>query len=87
MDNDLPYSTNIQSSVRVKQAEKRHFVDPSIPCALLNISVKKMLNDLNTFDFLFETMVERDLKIYASSFDEKCVSLSRLFRKRNRLRN
>lgn len=72
LDNDLPYSTNIRSSVRVKQAEKRHFADPSIACALLNLSVEKMINDLNTFGFLFEAMVERDLKIYASSFDAKC---------------
>lgn len=72
LDNDLPYSTNIRSSVRVKQAEKRHFVDPSITCALLNLSVEKMINDLNTFGFLFEAIVERDLKIYASSFDAKC---------------
>ena len=31
-----------------------------------------MINDLNTFGFMFEAMVERDLKIYADSFDAKC---------------
>ena len=29
-----------------------------------------MINDLNTFDFLFESMLERDLKIYADTFNE-----------------
>ncbi len=71
LDNDEPFSTNIRSSIRVKQNEKRHFADPSIACALLNVTEEKLLNDLETFGFLFEAMVERDLKIYANSFDAK----------------
>lgn len=71
LDNDEPFSTNIRSSIRVKQAEKRHFADPSIACALLNLTEEKLIRDLNTFGFLFEAMVERDLKIYANSFDGK----------------
>ena len=63
LDNDEPFSSNIRSSIRVKQLEKRHFADPSIACALLNIKEEeKLINDLNTFGFLFEAMVERDLK-------------------------
>ena len=72
LDNDEPFSTNIRSSIRVKQAEKRHFVDPSIACALLNLTEEKLIGDLETFGFLFEALVERDLKIYANSFDAKC---------------
>ncbi len=73
LDNDEPFSTNIRSSIRVKQKEKRHFADPSISCSLLNIKDEnKLLNDLKTFGFLFEAMVERDLKIYADSFNAKC---------------
>ncbi len=73
LDNDEPFSTNIRSSIRVKQAEKRHFADPSMACALLNIKEEeKLINDLETFGFLFEAMVERDLKIYADSFNAKC---------------
>ena len=73
LDNDEPFSTNIRSSVRVKQSEKRHFADPSIACSLLNIKSDEMLlNDLNTFGFLFEALVIRDLKIYADSFNSKC---------------
>ena len=72
LDNDEPFSENIRSKVRVKQAKKRHFADPSITCAILNLTVDKLLNDLQTFGFLFEAMVERDLKIYAESFDAKC---------------
>ena len=73
LDNDEPFSSNIRSSIRVKQSKKRHFADPSIACALLNIKEEnKLINDLNTFGFLFEAMVERDLKIYADSFNAKC---------------
>lgn len=73
LDNDEPFSSNIRSSVRVKQSEKRHFADPSISCALLNISEEqKLIQDLNTFGFLFEALVIRDLKIYAESFNAKC---------------
>ncbi len=73
VDNDEPFSTNIRSSVRVKQSQKRHLADPSIVCSLLNIREEnKLINDLNTFGFLFEAMVERDLKIYADSFNAKC---------------
>ena len=73
LDNDEPFSTNVRSSVRVKQSEKRHFADPSIACSLLNIKEEdKLINDLETFGFLFEAMVERDLKVYADSFNAKC---------------
>lgn len=71
LDNDEPYSNNIRSSIRVKQAEKRHFADPSLACALLNLTEDKLINDLNTFGFLFESLVGRDLKIYADTFDAK----------------
>lgn len=67
-DNQKPFSTNLRSSLRVKQAEKRHFCDPSLVCALLKATPEKLINDLETFGFLFEALCERDLKIYAESF-------------------
>ena len=68
IENQQPYSSNIRSSVRVKQAEKRHFCDPALACALLKATPEKLLGDLNTFGFMFEALCERDLKIYAESF-------------------
>lgn len=67
-DNQPPYATKLRSSVRVKQAEKRHFCDPSLACALLKATPAKLIGDLETFGFLFEALCERDLKIYAESF-------------------
>lgn len=68
LDNQKPFAENIRSSVKVKQSEKRHFVDPSLTCSLLKATPEKLLNDLNTLGFLFEALCERDLKIYAESF-------------------
>ena len=70
-NNQLPFSANLRSSLRVKQFEKRHFSDPAIACALLNITPKKLMQDLNTFGLLFEALVVRDLEIYAQSFEAK----------------
>ena len=67
-DNQQPYAARLRSSVRVKQAEKRHFCDPSLACALLKVTPEKLIGDLETFGFLFEALCERDLKIYAESF-------------------
>lgn len=68
LDNQPPFATKVRSSVRMKQAEKRHFADPSLACALLNATPQMLLNDLETLGFLFEALCERDLKIYAESF-------------------
>ena len=67
-DNIPPFSPSIRSSVRVKQQEKRHLVDPSLACALLRAKPSVLLKDLNTFGFLFEALCERDLRIYTESF-------------------
>lgn len=69
IDNQPPFAPGIRSSVRVKQAEKRHFVDPSLASALLKATPTSLLSDLKTLGFLFEALCERDLRIYADSFD------------------
>lgn len=71
LNNQEPFSPNLRSSLRVKQAEKRHFSDPAMACALLNLTSEKLMGDLNTFGFLFESLVERDLAIYSQSFGAK----------------
>lgn len=68
-DNQKPCEAKFRSSIRIKQAEKRHLSDPSLAAALLNATPEMLLNDLNTLGFLFEALCERDLKIYAESFD------------------
>ena len=71
IENIPPFANKLRSSLRVKQSEKRHFVDPSLACALLNLTKEKILNDLEFLGFLFESLVERDLLTYVSSFNAK----------------
>ncbi len=69
IENQKPFATAIRSSLRIKQAEKRHLVDPSFACSLLGITNEdRLIGDLRTFGFLFEALCERDLRIYAQSF-------------------
>ncbi|MFI3213133.1 MAG: DUF4143 domain-containing protein [Eubacteriales bacterium] len=67
-DNQLPFSSSVRSSTRIKQSVKRHFADPSLVCSLLKVTPDSLINDLETLGFLFESLCERDLKIYAESF-------------------
>ena len=71
IENQEPYSSNYRSPERVGKSVKRHFVDPSLACSLLNLNVDKLMKDLNTFGFLFESLVERDLRIYMDYLDGK----------------
>ena len=64
ISNQPSYSSNYRSPERIGKNEKRHFTDPSLAAALLNLNTEKLINDLNTFGFLFESLVYRDLKIY-----------------------
>ena len=68
-ENQSPFASRIRSSVRVKQAEKRHFVDPSLACAVLGVNTERLIGDLETAGFLFEALCERDLRIYAEFCD------------------
>lgn len=64
IENQESYRENYRSSERVGKSAKRHFTDPSLACAVLNLNADKLLKDLNTFGFMFESLVERDLRIY-----------------------
>ena len=64
-NNQEPFSPNIRSSLRVKQMEKRHFSDPAMACAMLKLTPKKLMNDLNTFvDIEFENKLFPCFKEY-----------------------
>ena len=67
--NQASYDINYRSSKRIGKSAKRHLVDPSLACASLNLTREKLLQDLNTFGFMFESLVERDLRIYMEYLD------------------
>lgn len=69
---DMPaWSTNLRSKTAIRTSNTRYFVDPSIAVAALGITPNKLMNDLNTFGLLFETMAVRDLRVYADAINAK----------------
>ena len=60
---------HLRSRYALRKAPKRHFVDPSLAVAALRASPQALLNDLNTFGLFFESMVVRDLRIYAQPLE------------------
>lgn len=71
IENQDAYSLNYRSRERVGKTAKRHFTDPSLSCAILGLTPKKLLEDINTFGLLFESLVMRDLRIYMDYLDGK----------------
>jgi len=65
------WSPHIRSADTLRKTPKRHFVDPSLAIGALGLSREKLLADLNYFGFLFESLVIRDLRIYAEVHDGK----------------
>ena len=59
---------NFRSKYAIRTKPKKYFVDPSIATAILDIKPKDLINDLNTFGLMFESLCIRDLKIYTESF-------------------
>ncbi len=65
------WNTHIRSSDMLRKSPKRHFTDPSLAVGALGLSIDKLTADLNYFGLLFESLVIRDLKIYAEANDGK----------------
>ena len=59
------WSPHLRSPLRLTQRPKYHFVDPSLPAAILGATNGILENDLQTFGFLFESLCMRDLLVYS----------------------
>lgn len=65
---ELPaWSPNLRSKTAIRTKPTRHFVDPSIAAAALNVSPEGLFKDISTFGLLFESLVVRDLRIYGDA--------------------
>lgn len=67
------WAPHLRSRYTLRKAPKRHFVDPSLAVAALRSSPQDLLNDLNFLGLLFESLVVRDLRIYAQSSDAEVL--------------
>ncbi|NLL95097.1 MAG: ATP-binding protein [Thermoplasmatales archaeon] len=63
------WSPALRSRTVMRATPKRHFTDPSIACAALSASPEDLLQDRNTFGFLFESLCVRDLRVYADALE------------------
>lgn len=63
------WNPNLRSKTSVRASRTRYFVDPSIAVASLGIGPMDLINDLNTFGFMFECLCIRDLRVYADSIN------------------
>lgn len=67
---DMPaWNPNLRSKTAIRSADTRYFVDPSIAVAALGLGPEDLVNDLETFGLLFETLCVRDLRVYADVLD------------------
>ncbi len=71
IENQNAYSENYRSPNRLGKSVKRHFTDPSLACSCLDLTKEKLINDLKTFGFMFEALVERDLRVYIEYLEGK----------------
>ncbi len=63
---DVPaWSPRMRSKVALRSAPARQLVDPALACAMLRTGPERLLNDLESFGLLFESLVLRDLRVYA----------------------
>ena len=63
------WNPNLRSKTAMRTSETRYFVDPSIAVASLGLGPNDLINDLNTFGLVFETLCVRDLRVYAESIN------------------
>ena len=62
---DVPaWSPQLRSRSRLRGAPKRQLVDPSLAAAALSADPGRLLADLETLGFLFESLCVRDLRVY-----------------------
>jgi len=65
------FSTYLRSSARLRKTPKRYFADPALAVAALKASPSVVSQDLRFMGLLFESLVLRDLRVYAQSLDAR----------------
>jgi len=67
LENQPAWRRHLRSRAQLRTTPNRHFVDPSLAVAALGASPDVLLADLNFLGYLFESLVIRDLRIYAQA--------------------
>ena len=69
VDEVSAWNPNLRSKTAIRTSDTRYFIDPSIVTASLGLGPDDLINDLNTFGFIFENLCVRDLRVYAESIN------------------
>lgn len=69
VENQPAWSPHLRSRTALRAAPVRHFTDPSLAVAALRATPARLMADLRFLGFLFESLVVRDLRIYAQATD------------------
>lgn len=67
IEDAIAWNPNLRSKTAIRTSDTRYFTDPSIATAALGLGPKDLINDLETFGLIFETLCIRDLRVYASA--------------------
>lgn len=67
IEDAVAWNPNLRSKTAIRTSDTRYFVDPSIATAALGLGPDDLVNDLNTFGLIFETLCVRDLRVYADA--------------------
>jgi predicted AAA+ superfamily ATPase len=67
------WTPHLRSRYALRSAAKRHFVDPSLAVAALRATPERLFGDMKLFGFLFESLVVRDLRVYAQAADARVL--------------
>lgn len=69
---DMPaWNPNLRSKTVIRTSDNRYFIDPLIATTALGLGPNDLINDLNTFGLIFETLCVRDLRVFAAAIDGK----------------
>ena len=71
IEDSIAWNPNLRSKTAIRTSDTRYFIDSSIATAALGIGPKDLINDMETFGFIFETLAVRDLRIYSDALDGK----------------
>lgn len=67
---ELPaWRPHLRSRAELRRAPKRYFADPSLAVAALRANPDRLMGELSYFGLLFESLVLRDLAVYARAND------------------
>lgn len=67
---DVPaWNPNIRCKTPLRTSDTRYFTDPAIATASLGIGPGALMDDLPSFGLIFETLVARDLRVFADVLD------------------